>query len=247
MVIKNKLILIFFLLISILFNINTAVSSDKPKVKVTPTPDMWVDKVTFTHGEIEDKSSILGGQYYLLYDNQVNALGTKADYMHFAIKLLNESAVEERSRLTINFAPSFQTLTFHKVVIWRNGIAIEQSIKNKIKLLQREKELENLIYDGRWSATLLLDDVRKGDILEYSYTLIGQNPAYKDYISDTVYLQWADPIQKQIYRLLWPNKTPINVTTSKKIKKELKISIFDNYKEYKIERLLFPTLQIDSE
>ncbi len=228
------------------FTSEMVLSSEIPTVDVQPAPD-WVEVISFDTAKIKNNADILGGQYYLLYDNQINVLSKRVKYKHFAIQLLNETAVENNSRLTINFSPVFQSLVFHNAIIWRNGKALEQNIKKKLQLLQREEELENLIYDGRWTATILLDDVRKGDIIEYSYSITGQNPAYNDHINERIYLQWGNPIKKQFFRLLWPNKKRINITTTKKLRQELQTITHLDYKEYKIQRELYPTFNVDSE
>ena len=49
------------------------------------------------------------------------------------------------------------------------------------QVLQRERDLESRVYDGRRTVDLELDDVRPGDVLEFAYTLAGQNPVFGDH------------------------------------------------------------------
>ena len=234
------------IVISLLLLTNLSQAATIPEVIVSK-PDKWIEKITFDESNIKNISELSDGKYYLLVDQQTNARKEKQQYKHYVIKLLNENAVEDSSRISITFSPEFQKVDIHKVIIWRDGKPIKQEVKSKIKLLQREKELENLIYDGRWTATLIMDDVRKGDTLEYSYTVTGQNPAYEDNVTELIYLQWTVPVRKQIYRLLWPNSKAITLTAKKHIKSSTKIKTFNNYKEYRIERENYKTVQIDSQ
>ncbi len=48
----------------------------------------------------------------------------------------------------------------------------------KFKVLQNEKDLSKFIYSGTYDAFLLLEDVRKGDRIEYAYTIKGDNPIF---------------------------------------------------------------------
>lgn len=219
---------------------------DTPEIKYSQPPG-WVESISFSEDNLKNVSEITFGSYYLLVDHQTNVIKDRYRYKHYAIKLLNETAVEDNSRITINFSPIYQKLVIHKVTIWRNGEPINQPVKNKIKLLQREQELENQIYDGRWSATLLLEDVRKADTLEYSYSIIGQNPAYKNNISERVYIQWTVPVGRQVYRLLWPDKLSANVTVADSYKDKIKVNEYSGYREYRLDYTNYKTVQIDSE
>src|SRR5262249_19646559 len=50
---------------------------------------------------------------------------------------------------------------------------------------------------------LVLEDVRPGDLLEYSYTLIGENPALAGQYERTLRLCGPQPIARLEHRLLW--------------------------------------------
>jgi len=244
---KDQLFFSLFMLMTSILSFDVVNASTLPTVMYEPVPE-WVEKIKFSDKNLKYKSEASEGEYYLLADDQVNVLDGRVFYSHYAIKLFNENAVEKNSRITIDFSPDYQSMQIHEVILWRNGVAIKQKIKNKLKLLQREKELENLIYDGRWTATLLLDDVRKGDVLEYSYSLKGQNPAFRNNHSELVYLQWSVPVARRYFRLLWPDNLSMAMTSSSdKIKEEIKVTPHAGYKEYSIERDQYPTHQVASE
>lgn len=58
----------------------------------------------------------------------------------------------------------------------RQGVYLDRLEPNELRLFQREPDLEHFLYSGTKTAYLILPDIRVGDILEYSYSTIGNNP-----------------------------------------------------------------------
>lgn len=61
-------------------------------------------------------------------------------------------------------------------------------------MIADEKDLSKFIYQGTFSAYCILDDIRKGDRIEYAYTLTGRNPIFGDHFADNIYLQVSQPV-----------------------------------------------------
>ena len=68
-----------------------------------------------------------------------------------------------------------------------------------------------MIYDGRKTVNVFIDDVRIGDIVEYAYTLHGANPAFGGQRFGRFEMQWQVPVHRFSYRLLWPQGRPIQI------------------------------------
>ncbi len=232
-------------LLVLLLLADIANSANKPDVRVSPPPQ-WVE--AHLPSMKQDQASVNDGNglYYLLVDQQVDARNGYDSFEHYAFKLANEDDVDENSSISVSFSPDYQTLTFHTVQIWRDGSPIQKLNQRDIKLLQREKRLEELIYDGRWTASLILEDVRKGDVLEYSYTLSGNNPAFNGEVSHLSYLQWTVGVRKSVSRLLWPNNKPISLTKNN-LQNDINITEHDGYKEFTLVSDNNPVLRVDSE
>jgi transglutaminase-like putative cysteine protease len=64
----------------------------------------------------------------------------------------------------------------------------------QVKVLQRERDLESRIYDGRKSVMLDLSDVRVGDIVEFAYARAGMNPVFQGHHASDFDLQWEVPV-----------------------------------------------------
>ncbi len=143
------------------------------------------------------------GVFCLLFDVEING-ATKERFFHFANKFLTSSGVEDNSRLSFNFDPSYQQLILHKIVIHRGNEVLDQLDLSKIRVIQQEKDLDRLIYNGAKTAFLFLEDVQVGDWVEYAYTIRGRNPIEAGHYFDSLQLRFAFPIQTENYRLLWP-------------------------------------------
>jgi len=150
------------------------------------------------------------GVDYLLFDHQVGIVnGQRSTYRHSAAKALNLQGVESLANLEIRFDPSYQSLTIHSVVVHRGEKAVSRLNPAAVRVIQREKELEALIYDGSKTASLFLEDVRVGDVIEYAYTLRGSNPVFGHTAFGSFDLQWNVPVAHVHARLHWPQARPL--------------------------------------
>jgi len=70
----------------------------------------------------------------------------------------------------LEFEPSSQSITLHWIKIRRGTTEVDHTNLEKISLLQREAGLEGFSINGVFTALLVLEDVRQGDILEFCYT-----------------------------------------------------------------------------
>lgn len=174
------------------------------KNTVTPFPE-WVQKVTFE----ESKTSENGAGYrYLLIDLQDHIV-KKTVFRHFAIKILNEEGIQSMSDLDFSYDPSYQKLILHKVQIIRNGAIINKINDSNIQTIHKETNSERSIYDGSLSTIINLTDVRKNDIIEYAYSIIGFNPINKGNYGNTFYQKYTSPVNKVFNRIVTNSKHSI--------------------------------------
>ena len=113
----------------------------------------------------------------LLQDEQRH-FGEATLYRHIGYRLLTQDGVQDGSSLTFEFDPSYERLEFHRLAIYRAGAWQDRLPAQEIKVFQREKNLEDQVYDGRLTASIILADVRVGDVVEYAYSRHGRNPLY---------------------------------------------------------------------
>lgn len=159
----------------------------------------WVANVIYKT-EISDTLHA-GGEYYLLSETQYHGEKKQAFY-RYASKVLTEKGLESVSAIEVNYDPSYQRLTFNSIIIWRDGKKIDVLPRATFEVLRREKNLDRLIYDKSIDAICNVEDVHVGDIIEYSFTLTGENPVFEDKIFQSNRLNHSVPVAKSYDRLI---------------------------------------------
>lgn len=162
-----------------------------------PEPS-WISKVPYS--EAVGDTSGAGGYYYLLLEKQNHAELSQV-FVRNAIKVLSESGLQAVSSINESYDPSYEQLIFHTIFVKRNGTVINKLESKKFEVIQREESLDRNIYDGSLTALLHLEDVQPGDIVEYSYTLKGQNPLFHGKFFRAYYLSFYSPVGKVFYSI----------------------------------------------
>jgi transglutaminase-like putative cysteine protease len=176
----------------------------------TPVPS-WVVPVALPEVNGFPQDKIQNGVYYLLINTQVmiNQEQETQYYHHHADYIVNQSGVEKSSQINIDYDPSYQHLRLHFLRVIRDGEAIDKTGSARMKLIQREEEMDKLVYSGRITLNIILDDIRKGDTIEYSFSRQGMNPVYQNIFAYSHYVGWSVPIGRLSLRLLWNKPKPL--------------------------------------
>lgn len=199
-------------------------------------PASWIKAIDSIEYSKTAPDSARGGLYYLLSDQQVRVSEHgKTQYQHFAVKVLNEQGLEEAASIEIPFNPAHQVLTLHSINVIRSGTKFTKLNRSNIRIIQREKDLEYYVFDGRKSATVFIDDVRVGDIVEYAYSVDGANPVFKGKHFGYFDLQWSVPVEHIRARVLWPTDRELYIT-SRNIEEIAEESNAKGYREIVWER-----------
>jgi transglutaminase-like putative cysteine protease/lipoprotein NlpI len=122
----------------------------------------------------QDKAPVVN----LLMDTQLWAGDDPTYYVHRAQVANSPVGIDEVARFAIHFNPDYQRVRLHSLHIIRNGELIDKLGSVKTSFLQREPELEQGVYTGDITASILIDDLRVGDVLDFEYTMQGQNPVF---------------------------------------------------------------------
>lgn len=206
----------------------------------------WIQPIKVPTTNINPKKEATDGQYYLLVDKQVRN-DTKGEefFRHYAQKVINEQGAEQVSQVSVDFTPAFESLTIHQVHVLRDGKSINQLKPEKIRLLQREEELDSQIYNGSKTINLIIDDIRVGDILEYSYTIKGLNPAYRGKFYNGFTTQWSVPVRRSHIRILIPKERELFFRHFGKNRPKPIIRERGEYREYRIDAEKIPAIYSD--
>ncbi|MCY7312721.1 MAG: DUF3857 domain-containing protein [Pseudoxanthomonas sp.] len=191
--------------------LTAALPAQAAEFRVGPKPD-WVLDIAPELDAPVPTAQISGGVYYLLTDTQDRAGPRPVSFARLVTKVTDSGGLVSAAHVEIGFDPSYQTLTLHWVDVIRDGQHQARLANTPVKVIQREEELEYRIYDGRKTATLFLDDVRVGDVVDYAYSVQGANPAFGGAIFGGVTLQWDVPVHDDHTRLLVPRGTALQVS-----------------------------------
>lgn len=179
-----------------LFALITIVSSlgsfAKDKVGVSYEPSWLFSPKVDTSKKVNLKN-VNDGYYFELYDSQLS-LVHNTEYIHYVRHIVNETGVQNGSEVSVTYLPEYQSVVFHKIYVIRNGQVINQLKMNNIKVVSDESGNDEFIYDGAKRAFLILNDIRKNDRIEVSYSLVGFNPIYANRYSGTLSFSSYNPV-----------------------------------------------------
>ena len=198
-----------FLLLIFQFLCNTDVDAQNSKLRYEKEPE-WVtiNNIDYSNKSLEAESE--DGYLDIGFEKQISLL-QQARYYKKTIKILSEAGVQNSSEISVNFDPAYQKLIFHSIRIIRDGESLNKLRLSNFKIIQQEKELDMHLYDGSLTALLVLDDVRKGDIIESSYTIKGFNPIFNSKYEDEYTFCFNVPVCNLFYKLIVPVNRNITI------------------------------------
>lgn len=141
-------------------------------VSIGDAPPAWVEAVPLPPA---DTSRPL---FVRLVDNQLLVADVPVTYLHCAVTFNETSTLSEVSQLPIEFTPEYQKLNIHSIRILRGSETLDRTKTASVRFLQRGSDLEQRVYSDVVTASILIEDLRVGDTLEYSFSISGQNPVF---------------------------------------------------------------------
>jgi tetratricopeptide (TPR) repeat protein/transglutaminase-like putative cysteine protease len=141
-----------------------------PKYEIVLPAD-WVQPTPPPAASAAGAASASSSSEFLLVDRQARIDGVSSLYNRFVLRVLNPAGVSDQSQLSIQFNPLSEHLRLHAVTVSRGGETIDELKRGRIEVLRRESRLEQGLEDGELTLHLVMDDVRVGDTIDYSYSL----------------------------------------------------------------------------
>lgn len=161
----------------------------------------WVEPVEIP--EVQNvQTSNASDKKYLLQNKQLN-VESHEQFEQFVIHILNENSADDHSQIEIDFDPTYQSVTLHELCLYRDGQKLDKKKTSHIEVLNNAPQKDSLV--------ALIDDVQVGDVLSYSYTLQGQEPAYQNHFFLTHFLSGDYPIERNYLRVLLPKEKEVFV------------------------------------
>ena len=181
------------------------------EVGVAPVPD-WVDTIElreFEHNRNDDHQQ---GLALLLNDYQVRKSTTGYDYAHrIAYWVIDRSGLEAAAALSREFDPQSEALTFNFVRVTRDDATIDRLPEASISEIRQERGLGAGTLDGRITALIQLEDVRVGDLIDYSVSGVVETPLWPNDYFNLVGVESPVPIAQLHFKWTGPASMPIYV------------------------------------
>lgn len=192
---RQKKIIIFTFLLLVFQTINAQIYSFKEIPQ-------WVKTVEIPDTSIFSKYDITSGFYYKLCDYQIN-LETNTTFNHEVLNVVSYSGITEASQLSISLDSSYQNIEIHHLYIWRRGEKIDYTEELDFEIMKNDYSLQDGIYTGIITLYSILEDIRKDDLIDFSYSLIGDNPIFNNEKYLFIPLASMSPIDLYSVRVLY--------------------------------------------
>lgn len=170
---------------------------------VGPAPK-WIDSMNVDTTASLPADEVRYGTYALLDDHQVNAdATTTTNYYRRVRKIISPTGVQNASEVSFDFDPTYERLILHDITILRDGKRKNVLDPSSVRVIEKEDEQSDHLYDGILSAIAFVNDVRPGDVLDYSWSVEGANPLLGGRFADTFDLAAEVPTKLIRHRLIF--------------------------------------------
>ncbi|MEO1171454.1 MAG: DUF3857 domain-containing protein, partial [Myxococcota bacterium] len=109
--------------------------------------------------------------------------------------------------------PEYEHVVLHRVDLIRDGRVVDALANATVRVVQQEEELERQIYNGELTVSVVLEDVRPGDVLDYAWTVEGEHPALRGHLATYGWLAGFEPVDTIRFRVLWPKDRSVDWKT----------------------------------
>ncbi|HEV8432515.1 MAG TPA: DUF3857 and transglutaminase domain-containing protein [Thermoanaerobaculia bacterium] len=170
---------------------------------VGPAPK-WIDTINVDTTASLPADEVRYGTYALLDDHQVSAgAKTTTNYYRRVRKIISPTGVQNASEVSFDFDPTYERLVLHDITILRDGKRKNVLDPSSVRVIEKEDEQSDHLYDGILSAIAFVNDVRPGDVLDYSWSVEGANPLLGGRFADTFDLAAEVPTKLIRHRLIF--------------------------------------------
>jgi len=156
-----------------------------------PVPD-WIDTTVTAPDTVSQAPLVIR-----LSDFQAHVDQESEIYVHYMSQANEASMLTTEGRIEIAFQPEYQKVALHYLHVLRGTTVMDKTGEAEIHFLQREQSLNEGIYTGLFTASIVVDDIRVGDTVDIAYSIKGQNPVFGGKFLDSATWASAFPIQRK--------------------------------------------------
>lgn len=226
------------------FSAGIAAANNGPVV--APRPD-WVEIESLPDVTPPDAEKAENGVYYLLLDRQVRVADRSYTfYRRIALRVTNQSGLEEAGRLEFVFDPEEDEFRIYSVKVIRDGMEIDRLDPGAFKVVQREPELSDGVTDGDLTFYYEIPDIRVGDIVDYEIGWNVESKIWPGEYFDDFSVEWSVPVALSRTKLILPSGKSLTIA-NKGTPPEPEKSESDAQKAYQWLRRNPPVVQAENE
>ena len=195
----KKVVQLFLSFVFIWVTLPAYSSTEIPDVAFADTKS-WVKPLPLP--KLTEQSNS-GSVRYVLFDQQVDIRSdVQSQFFRYALQPTTEQGLTGVSQVEVRFSPKFEQLTFHRLEVIRDGEVFNKLDQTKLKVFQQEERLNENIYSENWIALFILEDIRVGDVVNYSYSIDGTNPVLGEKKFGSSPMSWSVAVDQTQFRLL---------------------------------------------
>jgi len=186
------------------------------ELQYAPTPRYVVEKETPEPQSAE--AGLIQGARVLLTDTQHSArVRPPSQYVRYVIRAERQLGVQAASQYTIPFNPAFQELVIHEAVVIRAGVREDRTNRLRADFIRREGLLEVGVLTGLVQAIVRVEDVRLGDTVDMSYSIVGRGGGTAPYDTRSFVFDQGFPAQVYAIRSVWPGEVDWHVFNGREV------------------------------
>ncbi|RYY93487.1 MAG: DUF3857 domain-containing protein, partial [Chitinophagaceae bacterium] len=186
----------------LLFLLFAAFSGSAQRVATAAAPS-WVTRHNFDYAATSLDDGAGDGYIDIAFEKQVS-VATQTVFIRTARRVLSDAGVQNASEVSVDYDPGYEQVTLHSVQLRRAGQVIDKLKSGRFQVMRQERERSEHLYTGMLTALLVLDDVRQGDVIEYSYSIHGFNPVFGNRYATEFDTRFSVPVYFIYYKVLAP-------------------------------------------
>jgi tetratricopeptide (TPR) repeat protein len=132
-------------------------------------------------------------------------------YLDQATRVASAQMLTDVGQVKLQWQPDEGDLIVHRAEIIRGAQRIDLiATGQRLQVLQREEQMEQLQLNGTLTATMAVEGLRVGDVLRFAYTVTSRDKALQGNVQAFQPLM-ADPMRAKFARarISWPSGSPV--------------------------------------
>ncbi|SEK99905.1 Transglutaminase-like superfamily protein [Pseudoxanthomonas sp. GM95] len=178
---------------------------DRPAMAASPA---WV--VNEADAPSEGKPAERDDLRYEVVSDQIDLTGAKPVWhRHIRYLVARERGLSDAGSISIGYQPDYQSLVLNQLEVVRDGQRIDLRERAHYARLRREQDLDNGLLDGELTLSITVPDLRVGDRLDYSFSVVGDNPIFGNAYYETYAARYGVPLAFRRVLVRYPATHPL--------------------------------------